>query len=258
VSSSQVPAARRTLDVLRYLATQPRPVAAATMARELSIPRSTLYHLLAVLEDERFVTHLPEERRYGLGVAAFEIGSAYLRHDGLERLSRPLLRRLVNETGAAGHLGVLDGRETLYLLEEAPPQPQPLVTDVGVRLPAHLTASGRAMLAHLPAAQLDALFPSDRALATRTGVGPTTRAGLRRCLAEERERGWAVEEEEVTEGFLSVAAAAFDHTGRPVAAFAVTVPACQVEPAFLAPPVARCAAELTRRLGGRAPELLHR
>jgi hypothetical protein len=43
-----------------------------------------------------FVVHLPEERRYGLGVTAFEIGSAYLRQEPLARLARPVLARLVD------------------------------------------------------------------------------------------------------------------------------------------------------------------
>ena len=52
-----------------------------TLARELGLPRSTTYHLLAELQAADLVVHLPEERAYGLGVAAFEVGSAYLRHD---------------------------------------------------------------------------------------------------------------------------------------------------------------------------------
>jgi DNA-binding IclR family transcriptional regulator len=142
-----VPALRRGLAVLRLLASHAGPVPAAAIAAELKLPRSTVYHLLTELTNAGFVTHLPEDRRYGLGVAAFELGSAYLRHDPLERLARPLLRRLVDRVGHTAHLGVLHGPETLYLVREQPRRPQTLVTDVGVRLPAQLPASGRAMLA---------------------------------------------------------------------------------------------------------------
>ena len=82
--------------MLRLLAAHPGPVPAATIARDLGLPRSTTYHLLAVLVREGFVVHLPEERRYGLGVAAFELGSAYARQAPLQRLARPLLARLVD------------------------------------------------------------------------------------------------------------------------------------------------------------------
>jgi len=129
---------------------------AAAVAGELGLPRSTAYHLLAELTAAGFVTHLPEDRRYGLGVAAFEVGSAYLRHDPLEALGRPLLRTLVGRVGRTAHLGVLHGPQTLYLVREQPERspapPNVTITDVGVRLPAHLPASGRAMLGLLPAA----------------------------------------------------------------------------------------------------------
>ena len=78
----------------------------------------------------------------------------------------------------------------------------------GVRLPASLTASGRAMLALLPAAQVRALFPDATAFVDRTGSGPTTPTALARLLAAERAVGVSVEEGMVAPGFASVAASA--------------------------------------------------
>jgi DNA-binding IclR family transcriptional regulator len=252
-----VPAARHTLSLLQAMARQPGPVPAAALARDLGLPRSTTYHLLAELQAAGFVVHLPEERRYGLGVSAFELGTAYLRQEPLARLARPVLGRLVEAVGHTAHLAVLHGREVLYVVEERAPRRPPLVTDVGVRLPAQLTASGRAVLAHLPAAHVRALFPDPGAFVDRHGTGPTSLSALRRILSEVRQRGRATEDGEVTPGFASVAAAVFDHTGHPVAGIAVTVPSADMPPAErderLLRPVVRAAGELTRRLGGRAP-----
>lgn len=255
-----MPAAEQTLAVLRYLARQAGPVPAAAISRDLGLPRSTVYHLLTVMIDKGFVVHLPEERRYGLGVAAFEVGSAYSRQAPLARLARPLLARLVDAVGHSAHLSVLHGRDVLYVVEERAPGRPPLVTDVGVRLPAHLVASGRAVLADLPAAQVRALFPDGDAFIRRTGHGPTRLSELRAVLTDVRRRGHATEDGEVTEGFASVAAAAHDHTGHPVAGVAVTFPADAVpaEPQAprrrLADAVRACAAELTGRIGGHAPD----
>ena len=255
VSSSDIPALRRGLAVLRLLATRPGPVSAAMVARELGLPRSTTYHLLSELADAGFVTHLPEERRYGLGVSAFEVGSAYLRHDPLERLARPLLRRFADRVGFTAHLGILHGNETLYVVREQPAHPQSLVTNVGVRLPAQLPASGRAMLAHLPAAQVRALFPSRDSFVNRTGRGPTDLPSVRRILNSERRRGWAVEDGYVTEGYASVAAAVFDHGHRPIAAISATFrhacdPECGETWPDVATEVLKAAAEMTTRVGG--------
>lgn len=251
-----VPAARQALAVLQAMARQPGPVPAAALARDLGVPRSTMYHLLAELVAAGFVVHLPEERRYGLGVSAFELGSAYMRQEPLARLARPVLGRLVDAVGHTAHLAVLHGREVLYVVEERAPGRPPLVTDVGVRLPAQLTASGRAVLAHLPAVQVRALFPDPSAFVERHGTGPTSLSALRRVLSEVRRRGYATEDGQVTPGFASVAAAVFDHSGHPVAGAAVTFPAEALDAAArhrLALRVARAAAQLTRRLGGRPP-----
>ncbi len=248
-------AASSALHVLRLLARHTEPQPAAAIARDLALPRSSVYHLLKVLTDEGFVVHLPEEGRYGLGVAAFELGSAYTRQAPLQRVGRPLLTRLVDLTTHNVHLAVLHGRDVLYLLEERAPGRPPLVTDVGVRLPAQLTASGLAMLAALPAAQVRALFPSKDAFVQRHGVGARSLPGLRAELQQVRRAGYASEDGSVTPDFASVAAAVLDHGGHPVAAVAVTFPAADVAPDLrrrLAISVTRTAAELSRRISGRA------
>ncbi len=253
---SGVPAARQTLALLQALGRLPGPVPAAVLARDLGLPRSTTYHLLAEMQSAGFVVHLPEERRYGLGPAAFEIGTAYLRQEPLARLARPVLTRLVARVAESAHLAVLHGREVFYVVEARAPHRPTLVTDVGVRLPAALTASGRAVLSHLPAAHVRALFPDADAFVQRHVEGPTSLSGLRRILTEVRQVGHATEEELITPGFCSVAAAVFDHGARPIAAVAVTVTVQHWQtPARpeLVGRVARAAAELTRRVGGRPP-----
>lgn len=218
---SDVPAADATLRLLRHLS-RTGPLPAAALATALDLPRSTTYHLLTVLAEHGFVVHLPEERRYGLGLAAFELGSAYSRQAPLARAARPVLARLVDQVGESAHLAVLHGRDVLYVVEERAAGRPVLVTDVGVRLPAHLTASGRAILADLPSAQVRALFPSRDAFVDRTGVGPRRLPELRTVLTEVRRVGWAQERGDVTPGFASVAVAVRDHTGHPIAGLAVT------------------------------------
>jgi DNA-binding IclR family transcriptional regulator len=206
---SQVPAATRTLRVLRFLATQADPVPLDRIVRACDLPRSTAYHLLNTMIDEGFVVHLPEEHRYGLGVAA--------------------------------------------VVEERAPGRPPLVTDVGVRLPAHLTASGRAILAALPASQVRALYPDRAAFVDRHGKGPASLSALRTVLSATRQRGHATEDGEVTPGLCSVAAAVLDHNGHPVAGVAVTFPGdTGADDPRAAAAVTATAERLTRRVSGWA------
>jgi DNA-binding IclR family transcriptional regulator len=249
----QVPAATRALRVLRFLAGQPDPVTLDRLAKAVGIPRSTAYHLVNAMIDEGFVVHLPEEHRYGLGVAAFEVGSGYSRQAPLQRIAGRHLASLVDRVGHSAHLAVLHGRDVLYVLEERAPGRPPLVTDVGVRLPAQLTASGRAILAALPQNQVRALFPDRSAFVDRHGTGPMSLSALRTLLTETRQRGYAIEEGEVTPGFASVAAAVLDHNGLPAAGIAVTYPVGAGVDAMPLVEATRHTAELvSRRIGGRS------
>ncbi|MGN6412647.1 IclR family transcriptional regulator [Flexivirga sp.] len=251
---ANAPAAASAVALLQLLARHAEPMPAAAIARQLGLPRSSTYHLLAVLSDAGFVTHLSDDRRWGLGVAAFELGTAYVRQAPLQRIARPVLARLVEGTTHNAHLAVLHGRDVFYVIEERAPRRPSLVTDVGVRLPAAVTASGLAMLAALPGPQVRALYPDRGSFVQRNGLGPTSLTARNSELAQVRRRGYAVETGSVSVGFASVAVAALDHNGGPAAGIAVTYPA--EDPPAAGPLVAAvrsAAADLSRRLGHRPP-----
>ncbi len=247
-----MPASDQTLRILSFLARQRGPVAARTIADHLGLPRSTVYFLLGTLAEHGFAVHLEREQRWGLGTAAFELAGGFARQQPLARLGRPLVAGLADRTGESAHLAVMTGRDVLYLVEERAPRRPALVTDVGVRLPAHLTATGRAMLAALPREQVRALYPDASAFADRTGRGPSRPGQLRELLRTVRANGYAVEDGEVTLGLRSIGVAVTDHAGWPAAAIAVTWPDQPGrDAASLAPVVAAASAELSRRISGR-------
>jgi len=220
----QAPAATYALSVLQVLARHAAPLPAASIGREAEIPRSSLYRVLDVLVAEGFVTHLRDMQRYGLGIGSFELGSAYVRQQPLRWIARGPLKRLVAETGEHGHFAMLHGRDVLYVVEERAPGRPALVTEVGVRLPANLTASGLSILSAMPARQVQALFPNRAAFARRNPGGPGSPAELRAITARARAVGFAEEDGWITDGFASVASAVVDHQGLPAGAVAITFP----------------------------------
>lgn len=218
----QAPGAGYALSILQLLARHAAPLPAASIAREAKIPRSSLYRVLEVLVAAGFVTHLRDQQRYGLGVAAFELGTAYTRQEPLRWIALGPLKRLVAETGEHSHFAMLHGRDVLYIIEERAPGRPALVTEVGVRLPANLTASGLSILARMPSRQVQALFPGRSAFARRNGGGPSSPAELRGIIAKARTLGHAEEDGWITAGFASVASAVVDHQAHPVGAVAIT------------------------------------
>lgn len=214
-----VPAAQHTLRILSLLSTIDVPISAARIRKELGIPRSTMYHLLKVMEEAGYVVHIPGEKTYGLGLAAYAMANAYTTQQPLVRLGARLIVPAAEMLQGSGHISRLAGSEIVYLHELRAPGAVSLVTEVGVRLPATRTASGRSMLAVLPEREARAAF----ATAAGSGSGETLREFHQR-LATVRERGWAEEVEEVARGQRSIAVAVLDHLQRPAAALAVTFP----------------------------------
>ena len=220
----KVPAAESTLAVLTFLAGQSRPVAASRIAATLNIPRSTTYDLLGVLVAAGFVIRYDAERAYGLGPAAYELSFAYQRQAPLAIVGGKVARKVVDQLGETCHIAVLQGRDVLYVVEQRATGRPSLVTDVGVRLPAHLTASGRALLGALPTAQLRALYAGVSTLERMSAEG-SLEYSPSRVMAEAAEtarRGFAVEDGEVTTGLRSHAVPVVNRAGWPIAAVATT------------------------------------
>ena len=243
-----VPGARHTLALLQALARQPGPVPAASLARELGLPRSTTYHLLDTLVRAGFVVHVAEERRYALGVSAFELGSGYARQAPLPRLARPLLARLVDASARTRTWRSCTAATSSTSSRSARRAASP---DHRRRRPAARPPDGqRPGDAGRPArarrCARSSRTPARSSTGTDRGRGARPRSGS--CWGRRAGRGFASEDGEVTPEFASVAAAASDRAGYPVAAVAVTFPSAEVDAAGAgASPrgCARTAAELS-------------
>lgn len=214
-SSSKVPAAANTLRILSLLTSIDTPISAARIHRELALPRSTVYHLLNVMEEAGFVVRIPGEHTYGLGLAAYAMTRAYVTQQPLVRVGAKHAKQLALQVSGSAHISRLATTQVHYLLEERAPGALSLVTDVGVHLPALTTASGLSQLAYLPEADL-------RAAVTLAGTGGKSWQELSELFARIRAQGWAEEVGQVSPGQQTVAAPIMDHLGRPAAALAVT------------------------------------
>ena len=176
---SLAPAADRTLDILEFIASNGQ-TQAATLARELGIPRSTVYQLLEILERHGLVTRLAEQRAYGIGLKTFELGSAYSRQHRVSQVAHPVLARLVDETGENGHLAVLHGNEIIYVIEERAAHRPPLVSGGGVRLPVTCPPPGEPFWPHSPAIRSARYIPIVRRSPTAPASAPNRPRSWRR------------------------------------------------------------------------------
>ncbi|MFE6825786.1 IclR family transcriptional regulator [Streptomyces sp. NPDC057690] len=194
----EVKSAARTVELLELLAARgDRPARLQELADELEVPRSSMYALLQTLISRGWVRTDVTGSLYGIGIHALLTGTSYLDSDPRVRLVRPYLDEASQALGETIHLGRLDGRDVAYLATRESHEYLRTISRVGRRLPAHVGALGKALLAQrpdsgLPEGPYEAFTPHTR----------TSRQALLDDLAGVRARGYSVDREEGVPGIV--------------------------------------------------------
>ena len=208
----------RTMRSLELLAVQPR--SAIEVASALGVHPRTARRLLNRLIVEGYVARAGSGRReYALTLKLLSVGEYAFEPTQLVREALPFVRELRAASGLTARLSVPSYRSAL-----------PLVSDEGAylgrRVPCHACAAGKALLAYRPAwCEAVLTYP----LEPHTGLTAISRAELLDDLERIRERGYAVEREELLAGVGGIAAPVADHTGTVIAALGVEGPATAVD-----------------------------
>lgn len=251
------PPVQRVARLLRRIAEGDAVTNMARTARELGINRTTLLRLLHALEAERFIEPRGEQNGWRIGVGLITLTAQAFFSDDLVQTAVPVLTRLAESLTLSAHLGVLDGREVVYLLRRVPNHAFASNIRVGSRLPAHAANMGRIILAYLPAERVERLYTGVdlRAVTPQTAITPLQ---LRTQLDADRETGLAWSDGNYEAGISSVAAPVFDAANAPIAAINVTGQSTQFEGderrAQIGTAVEDAAREISMRLGWHATQ----
>lgn len=224
--SQSVRAVERALDILLCF-TPEEPNRSLTQISEcVHMSKTTVHRLLGTLENKRFISRDKATGLYRLGFRFIEMASLVLHDVDLHRWAQPYLQRLSAECGETVDLSILDGNQVIYLQVIESPQRVKLAAAVGQRLPAFCTASGKALLAHLPEEQLRKILGDN--LTQYTGSTPVTVQEIMDSLRVTRERGYAISEQEYEHDINAVAAPIFDVENQPIASIAIVGPSFRV------------------------------
>lgn len=250
-----VPAVDRAADVLELLLHEQRSMTPAGIARGLGIPRSSVHDLLATLVRRRMLA-LTDQGEYMLGVLLFELGNGYAARLDLAVEGQRVAAQIAYECDETVHLATLEGTEVLYIAKIDTSHTVRMVSAVGVRLPAHCTAVGKALLASLDDADVAARY-GDGTLPTMTPKSISSLADLRAELDQVRRDGVAWDNSESNAFVRCAATQVHDHRGEVVAAMSISVPTVRwrrdLQSKFERL-VRNGAAELSRRLGYRGSQ----
>jgi len=247
---------RRVSALLRALAAVPEGMVLAELSDAARLPESTTWRLLATLIEEGLVERTTDgSGRYLIGLETFRLGSTVLKRLGIGQHVLVDLEELAADTGETVNLGALHGFYVLYLQKVESHHPLRASLTVGsAEVPAHCSANGKMLLAHLDPSRLSALLDAHELVA----LGPNTitdRSVLLGELERIRERGYSIDDMEFGPDIRAVAAPIRDHTCRVIAAVAVAAPSSRlsIEGAHaLAPKVMAMAGRISTKLGSPA------
>ncbi|WP_405492567.1 IclR family transcriptional regulator [Nocardia sp. NBC_00511] len=133
------------------------------------LPRSTCYRILEQLTRLNWLDRATGG--YRLGSRGLSLGGREIGDSALRSAAAPILHELAVRTELVVHLGILDRTDVYFLDKTKVPGAFDVPSRVGKRAPAHCTALGKAMLAALPAAKIDAEYPEPPVRRTPRSIG---------------------------------------------------------------------------------------
>ncbi|MCR8724667.1 IclR family transcriptional regulator [Frigidibacter sp. ROC022] len=248
-----VKSAERALDLLETIGKSPSGLTFTMLSEKLNIPKSSLHALLDVLRSRDYIELDPNSRLYTLGVRVWETGFAYHRHHNAAQLAVEAMTAIVDKVNETTQYAKLVGSENVYLAKVESTHPLRLQSEVGVRLPAHATGIGKALLAQLDDEEVRSRLPNEQ-LQRFTDNTIVTVTSLLEELHAIRQRGFAIDNEEYSQGIFCVAVPVPEPTGRPATALSVSVPVSRATREGLVTILGELASgslSLAGRLGGK-------
>lgn len=211
---SNVQSIERAFSVLRSLAGGAAGV--TELAEIVGLPKSTVSRLLSTLEQLGAVEQVTSGGRYRIGAGFLEIADAVQPGRDLGAAAKPHLVALMNETGEATGLSVMDGGSVRYIDQVESVNPVQVRDWTGEMVPLHVVSSGLVLLAHSPTEFVDDYL--SRPLERFTAHSIVEHRAVRKRLSAIRHQGFCWVYEEFLVGINSVAAPIVSRAGEVIGA----------------------------------------
>ncbi len=222
----------RALRVLDVLVDEPRGLTLTAAAERAGLNKATGFRMLGALKRAELVVQDTATGLYRPGLKLVRMGEQIVESLDFRTVSHPHVEALAREVGHGVLAGVIESGEVVYVDHVQGVGDLRVHRQVGGRRSVHVSSIGKAILAHLPPAEVDAIVDACEfeRHTQHTIVDP---APYRVQLARVREQGWALARDEDTLGATSFAAPVFDHAGRVVGAIGISGPSLTLRGATL-------------------------
>ncbi len=246
VQDSPSRAVARALGILEGVAERSGGMTNSEISRTLRIPKSSASYILRTLERHGYLRREGDTGKYRLGLRVLSLSREVLTGLAIRELALPVLKSLVARTQLTAHLAILDQAEAVYIEKVEAPGFIKMDTWVGRRMLVHSTSVGKALVAYLPEAEVEAIL-RERGLRKRTPKTITVRSKFLRELGKVRGRGYAVDDEENSPDVRCIAAPVCDSSGATQAAVGVSGTTSQIDKVNL-PKIAGLVKEAARKI----------
>lgn len=227
------------------------------IAAGVAMHPSTLYRVLAHLQEGGLVQQDPETGRYSLGLGFLRMAWKAADHHSIREVVLPWLKELADATEETALFALYDPsrQEMMFAATVDSPHPIRQIRQIAEWLPITAGATGLAILALLPDAAQRAILA--RPLPAFTPLTATDRTTLEQTLAVVRQRGYALTRGERTPGAVGIGAPVFGPAGRVIGSVGITLPEQRFRPEDgrrQATHVIDAARKITEQLGGSVPD----
>jgi DNA-binding IclR family transcriptional regulator len=242
----------RAINILEYIGRQGIGEAGLPeLSAAMKLHKTTTHRIAHVLESRGLLRRGLDSNRYRLGLHLYDLGCQALENVNIRDEARPLMTRLAFEVGETVHLALLDRADVLYIERIEAQRSLIMGSKLGARNPVYCTALGKAILAYSPETEVDQILATCR-MEARTRNTITSVLALKRELGRIRERGFAIDDQEIEEGIRCISAPILNSIGRAVAAMSVSGPSSRITPDrfnLIGKTVLKAARELSTHIG---------
>lgn len=221
LSLSEIQSLARGLQFLDILEAQPNGLGITEAAELLDIDKSSASRILKTLANYGYAEQDSDTRRYTLGARLVQLGQSILHNTSLRQEAKPFMTELVEITGECAHIAILAHNKAFYLDQVESPATLRVSTGIGTLAPLHCTALGKVLLAF---GDYDVPITFE----TYTPRTITSVQSLDPHLAQARQRGYAIDDEEYNAGVRCIAVPVYGVEGELVGALGISGPTGRV------------------------------
>ena len=239
----------RGIQALIYLSKR-RAAGVTEVAEELGINKSTAFRILETLMESNMVAQDKAMSKYKLGPGILRLSSRLIKNLNIISLAKPLIVKLVETTGESAHLCMLSNDSAIIIEQAMSGSRLAVHAKVGSEEPVYCSSVGKCLLAFADEQKRENIISKIKfekyTKNTITGVSE-----LRRELEKIEAQGYAVDNEEISEDILCVAAPVHDISGTAVYSLGISGPKTRTKDKIgeLADDVVRAAQKLSEQLG---------